>query len=235
VNQATRRRTVLGGVALTAVGGTGYLLGRSSDPVRGLRVTDSLADDERFAYVGGAGDGETLDVEVAMRERADTEQEIVLFPDSGRPARATIPPLRSFWRFSASVADRSPGSGAVRVGDASVPVERTSDPPTGDDAAVRLTPRITWQSDYLAHARGYGDETGGRLHVSFRVRTADGLTPDTLVLRGPDRSVLGRHAVPGGVFETAFDLDSVVDRDGDVELVGRRGGEEVDAFPMFSH
>lgn len=235
MNRATKRRTVLGGVAFAAVGGTGYLLGRSSDPVRGLRAADSLADDERFAYVGGAGDGETLDVEVAMRERADTEREIVLFPASDQPVHATIPPLRSFWRFSASVAGRSPGDSAVRVGDASFPVEATAEPPTWADAAVRLTPRITWQSDYLAHARGYGDPEGGRLHVSFRVRTTEGLTPETLVLRGPDRSVLGRHTVPEGVFETVFDVDSVADREGDVELVGRRDGEEVDAFPMFSH
>ena|GEM_PF-2530843 len=235
MNRSTKRRTVLGGVAFAAVGGTGYLLGRSSDPVRGLRATDPLAEDERFAYVGGVGDGETLHVEVAMRERADAEQTIVLFSDSDRPIRAAIPPLRSFWRFSAPIAGRSPGSGEVRVDDASLPVERTADPPTGADTVVRLTPRITWQSDYLAHARGYGDERGGRLHVSFRVRTTDGLTPDTLVVRAPDRSVLGRHTVPEGVFETAFDLDSVVDREADVELVGRRDGEEVDAFPMFSH
>jgi len=235
VNRATKRRTVLGGIAVAAVGGTGYLLGGSPEPVRGLRAVDSLADDERFAYVGGASDGETLHVEVAMRERADTEQEIVLFPDSDRPVRAAIPPLRSFWRFSAPVGSRSPGEGTLRVDDTSLSVERTADPPTGADAAVRLTPRITWQSDYLAHARGYGDERGGRLHVSFRVRTTDGLTPDTLVLRGPDRSVLGRHAVPEGVFETAFDVDSVVDSEADVELVGRRDGAEVDAFPLFSH
>jgi len=235
VNRATKRRTVLGGVAFAAVGGTGYLLGRSPDPVRGLRAADPLADSEAFAYVGGAGDGETLDVEVAMRERADTEREVVLFPDSDRPVQVTIPPLRSFWRFSAPVGDRSPGDSEVRVGDASLSVERTADPPAGADAPVRLTPRITWQSDYLAHARGYGDTAGGRLHVSFRVRTTDGLTPDTLVLRGSDRSVLGRHTVPEGVFETAFDVDSMADREGDVELVGRRDGEVVDAFPMFSH
>ena len=235
MNRETRRRAVLGGVAVAAVGGTGYLLGGSSESVRGLQAADSLAGSETFAYVGGAGDGDRLRVEVAMRERRSTEQEIVLFPDSGDPVRSEIPPLRSFWRFDAPVAGRSPGRDSVRVGDASLPVERLAEAPAPDRAAVRLTPRITWQSDYLAHARGYGDRDGGRVVVSFRVPTADGLTPDTLELRAPGDEVVGRHAVPEDVFETTFDVASLVPREADAELVGLRDGEVVDSFPMFYH
>lgn len=235
MNRETKRRAVLGGIAVAAVGGAGYLLGGTSEPVRGLRTADPLAESERFAYVGGySPDGERLRVEVAMRERRQTEQEIVLFPDDD-PVRAEIPPLRSFWRFDASVAGRSPGRDTVRVDDASLPVERLAETPARDRAAVRLTPRITWQSDYLAHARGYGDREGGRVVVSFRVRTTDGLTPDTLELRDPAGEVVGRHSVPEDVFETTFDVASLVPREGDAQLVGLRDGEVVDSFPMFYH
>jgi hypothetical protein len=233
VNWETKRRAVLGGLAVAAVGGTSYVLGRSSDPVRGLRAVDSLADDERFAYVGGVGDGDTLAVEVAMRERQPTEQGIVLFADSDDPIRSEIPPLRSFWRFDAPVGGRSPGRDTLRVADASLAVERLADTPTGGDGAVRLTPRITWQSDYLAHARGYGDRNGGRVVVAFRVLTADGLTPDTLELRAAGGEVVGRHTVPEQVFQTTFDVASLVPREGDATLVGIRDGEVVDSFPMF--
>jgi hypothetical protein len=235
VNRETKRRAVLGGLAVAAVGGTSYLLGGSSEPVRGLRPVDSLADSGDFAYVGGVGDGDTLAVEVAMREREQSEQEIVLFADGDDPVRATIPPLRSFWRFDAPVGGRSPGRDTLRVDDASLPVRRLPDPSTGGDAAVRLTPRITWQSDYLAHARAYGDRNGGRVVVAFRLRTTDGLTPDALELRDPDGAVAGRHTVPEDVYQTAFDVNSLVPREGDAELVGLRDGAVVDSFPMFYH
>ncbi len=121
----------------------------------------------------------------------------------------------------------------MRVGSASVPVACLSEPPAGGDAAAWLTPRITRQSDYLAHARAYGDRNGGRIVVAFRVPTADGLAPDGLELQDPDGTVVGRASVPEAVLRTAFDVTSLVAREDDARLVGVRDGAVVDSFPMF--
>ena len=225
---------MLGGLAAAGVGATSYFLGRPDRPVHGLRAAAPLADSEQFAYVGGALETEgRLSVEVAVRERESVEREVVLFPDED-PVRTTMPPLRSFWRFDAPVAGRSPGTGRVRVGDATFPVERTADAPTGADAAVRATPEITWQSDNVAHVRGYGDRNGGRVTVAFRART-DGSGPDVLELRDPDDEAVARHTVPDGVRETTFAVPSLVAREAAAELVSLREGREVDSVPLFYH
>lgn len=226
---------MLGGLAAAGVGATSYFLGRPDRPVRGLRAAEPLAESATFAYVGGALEAEDrISVEVAVRDRESVEREIVLFPD-GDPVRATMPALRSFWRFDAPVAGRSPGEGTVRVGDATFPVERTGEEPTGADAAVRLTPEITWQSDHVAHVRGYGDRNGGQVTVAFRARTEAGSGPDVLELRDPDDEAVGRHAVPEGVRETTFAVPSLVAREAGAELVGLRDGAEVDSVPLFYH
>jgi hypothetical protein len=236
MNRQTKRRAFLGGAVATAVGGASYLLNRSGGRDRGrwLRPVESLADSPAFAYVSAAIDRNgRVDADVAMRERSESAREITLFADTDRPVGAYMPPLRSFWRFEASGSDRSTGRYELRVGDATLPVELVADAPPRSGAGVELTPRVTWRSDYVAHARGYDTGDGGRLHVAFRRQTGDGPTLDELAFRDPDGRIVGRRSVPGGVRELAMDLPSLTVHDADAELVGFVDGREVDAVPMF--
>lgn len=242
MNRQTKRRAFLGGLAATAVGGASVALNRARSGARErgrwLRPVESVAESATFAYVGGVadGEGESLHVGVAMRERIDTGQTIELFAGADGATSEYLPPLRSFWRFDADVAGRSPGEYEIRVGDAALPVELVADPPPYGDARVELTPRVTWRADHVAHARGYSTGDGrGRIEVAFRERTgADSL--DAVAFRNPDGEVVGRRSVPEGVRELAFELDPLTARDdGDSEVLGLRAGREVDTVPMFYH
>lgn len=240
MNRRTKRRAFLGGAIAATVGGTSYLLTRSRADATGrwLRPVDSLADSSEFAYFAGVRDtdGGEMAVEIAMRNTWNRPREVELFADSGDPVASTIPALRGFWRFDAVVGDREPGESVVRVRDAALPVEFVDETPSFRSAGIRLTPRSTWRSDYVAHA--HGSDTGdgrGRLHVAFRRRTDLGPALDAVGFRDPEGRELGRRSVPSGVREFAFALDPLTVYEDDGELVGVRDGRVVDRIPMFYH
>lgn len=238
VNRETKRRTVLGGVVAASVGGASWALNRGGARERGqwVRPAGDLSESPTWAFVRGVVDGDgRLDVEVAMRERSDDGRGITLFADSPDPVESYLPPLRSFWRFGAALDDRSAGEYALRVGSETLPVEFVAESPPNRGAGVRLTPRVTWRSDYVAHVRGYDTADGGRLHVTFRRPTGEGPTLDALALREPDGTVAGRWSVPSGVYGVTVDLDSLTVHEGDAYLVGYVDGREVDAVPLFYH
>lgn len=239
MNRQTRRRAVLGGLAATAVGTASVFLNRrrwpATDRSRWLRPVDPVAESETFAFVGGVAAGGELAVEVAMRERIETGQEIVLFTAGEDPVTEYLPPLRSFWRFDAPLGERSPGEYELRVGEATLPVELVADRPPESDARVAVTPRVTWRADHIAHARGYGTgDGGGRLEVAFRERTGvNGLA--AVAFRNPEGREVGRRAVPDGVRELTFAVDPLTAAEADGQLLGHRNGETVDVVPMFYH
>lgn len=239
MQRETGRRAVLGGLAAATVGGTGALLARSrrGSRARWLRPVDPLAASPTWAYFRGAVDRDAgrLAVEVATRARGERGRRIEVFADAERPARSYMPALRGYWRFEAAVDGRSPGRYAVRVGDARLPVALVEEAPPHHDARVELTPRVTWRSPNVAHARGYSTGDGsGRVHVAFRERTGEG-SLDAVAFRDPAGRVLGRRPVPDGVRELSFGVDPLTDAAGDGELVGVRDGRAVDAVPMFYH
>lgn len=260
MNRETKRRAFLGGLATVGVGGTGYLLSRSgadaqddqgteTDSGRWLRPVDPLADSTTFAYVGGRRerDGDDrLEVEVAMRDRTEDGRGIELFAGGDNPAEEYLPPLRSFWRFDVRTDGRDPGEYALAVGDETLPVELVAEAPPGADARVALTPRTTWRSDYVAHARGYSTgDGGGRLDVAFRRRTGDppvldGVgfrdgSLDAVGFRDPEGRLLGRRSVPAGVRELSFEVSDLRAFDADGELVVFQDGREADTVTMFYH
>jgi len=237
MNGQTRRRAFLGGIAATAVGGTSLLLNRarSRPPGRWLRPADPVAESPTFAAVEGVVDDGRMHVTVAMRARRDSGRRIVLFADADDPVTASIPALRSFWRFEAETAGRPPGEYTLRVGDETLPVELVADLPPHGDARVELTPRVTWRSDHVAHATGHSTgDGGGRIQVAFRRRTRDG-SPDAVAFRDPEGRIIGRREVPPDVVELGFDGDPLTVFDDDGDLLGLRDDREVDAVPMFYH
>jgi len=238
------RRTVLGGLAAAGIVGTSFYLNRSSGGLWGaeadllwLRPVDPIDESAAFAFVEAAVDTEAgrIDAEVATRDRSDGRRAVELFADTDAAVGDSIPPLRGYWRFEADAPDHGPGEYAVRVGDATLPVELVAETPARWDAAVRLTPRITWRSDFVAHARGHSTADGGRVHVAFRDRTGDPPLLDAVGFRDPDGEVLGRRSIPAGVRSLSVDLDALVARDRDGELVGYQDGREVEALRMFYH
>ncbi|MDG5778726.1 hypothetical protein VB773_21035 [Haloarculaceae archaeon H-GB2-1] len=238
MNHRTKRRAVLGGLVTVAVGGAGHLLGRRQERSRWLRPVESLRDSTTFAYAEGVIDRDDgdLSVEVAMRSRHDDGRVIELFADSDRPIREYMPPLRGFWRFDADVDGRPLGEATLTVGDDTLPVELVAKTPPHHDALVKLTPRVTWRSDFVAHARGYSTgDGGGRLHVVFRSPTGDPPALDALAFRTPDGEVVGRTDVPAGVTEHSFRIDPLTAFEADGELVAFRNGSKLDAVPLFYH
>jgi hypothetical protein len=122
------------------------------------------------------------------------------------------------------------------VGEESLPVELVTQSPPESEARVHLTPRVTWRSPFVAHARGYSTgDGGGRIHVAFRERTADPPAVDELAFRTPAGDIVGRHTVPSGVYATEFRVDPLAVFEADADLVGYQGGVEVDAVPLFYH
>lgn len=238
MNRETKRRAVLGGVVAASVGGVSWALNRGGTRERGqwVRPVADISESPTWAYVSGVVDGDDrLDVEVAMRARSDDGRGIDLFADTDDPVGSYLPPLRSFWRFEVPVDGRPTGEYALRVGSETIPVEFVAESPPTRGAGVRLTPRVTWRSDYVAHARGYDTADGGRLHVAFRRPTGEGPTLDELALREPDGTVAGRWSVPSGVYGVTVDLDTLTVHEGDAYLVGYVDGREVDAVPLFYH
>jgi len=240
MHRRTKRRAFLGGVVAATVGGAGYVLNRqvrdSGARGRWLRPVDPVSESEEFAYVAAVreGDGAEMDVEIAMRNTWNRSREIALFADSADPVTTSIPPLRGFWRFDAAVGDRDLGEHTLRVRGATLPVELVAESPPFASAGVRLTPRVTWRSDYVAHAHGW--ETGdgrGRVTVAFRRRTGLGPTLDAVGFRDPEGRLVGRAAVPADVHEVTFTVDPLTVSEADGELVGFRDGDVVDRIPMF--
>jgi len=242
MHRRTRRRAFLGGVVAVTVGGAGYVLNRQvRDPgARGrwLRPVAPIEESADFAYVAAVREGEEteLDVEIAMRNTWNRPREIELFADSADPVTATVPALRGFWRFEAAVGDRELGEHVLRVREATLPVELVEESPPFASAGVRLTPRSTWRSDYVAHVHGRGTGDGrGQVTVAFRRRTGLGPTLDAVGFRDPEGRLVGRAAAPTGVREFSFAVDPLTVFEADGELVGFRNERVVDRIPMFYH
>jgi len=242
MHRRTKRRAFLGGVVAATVGGAGYVLNRqvrrSGARGRWLRPVDPVSESEDFAYVAAVREGESgeMDVEIATRNTWNRSREIELFADSADPVTATIPAFRGYWRFDATVGDRSLGEHALRVRDATLPVELVAESPPFASAGVRLTARSTWRSDYVAHAHGW--ETGdgrGQITVAFRRRTGLGPTLDAVGFRDPEGRLVGRAAVPTEVREFTFAVDPLTVFEADGELVGFRDERVVDRIRLFYH
>lgn len=238
----TKRRAFLGGLAVAGVGGAGYLLRPDDDRqrlARWLRPTDPITDSETFAHVSGiVRQGETMTVQVAMRETPSENTEITLFADSDDPVREIMPGPWGFWRFDVDVSDRWPGEYVLDVGDdrLSITLERQP-PPRLFDPRLQVTTQGVWRSSHLAHAYGYdtGPETG-RLEVAFRQRTgatADAI--DALDVVTPAGETIGSHSLPEGVFETTIDLEPFEPFDGLGVLRGIREGTVVDGVQLLTY
>lgn len=237
----TKRRTLLGGLAVAGLGGAGYLLRPDTRQRRGryLHPTTDLTDSDTFAYVSGiAHDGTTMEVQVAMRRTSPDERAITLFADSADPVEATMASLWGFWRFDVATLGIEPGSYVLDVAgdrlavtvDRRIPAERR-------DPRLRLTPRALWQSSSVAHAHAMdtGPETG-RMDVSFRQRSGTGSDPlERLELRTPTGETIASHSVPAGVYETSFDVDPFISFEGDAHLLGFRDEQVVDDVELFYH
>lgn len=245
MNDGTKRRVVLGGLATAGVGGLGYYLGqraRQSDDDepfrRWLRSSGSIGTSDVFAFVGGitASRTEPMDVHVALRETADEGRTVELFASSD-PVTIEIPPLRGFWRTEVDVTDRDPGPYTIRAEGTTFPIELVDGIPSdwAPDASLTIFSKGAWRSEYVAHVRGYRRLEGGiRLNVAFRNRTGTAANPtDSLALTNGSGTAVVTTDVPEGTHNTSLLVPAGKSVTDESAVVVRSGGQPLARTELF--